>query len=448
MPANMIAPPARADGCGNPECDCNGWGWGCPAPNCNCQFVTGICDAVQNKYHPDTRSHVTEEIHQMENWIVTDWMQGYLLPSMMAMTEELTTVAMHQVMTIGTFFDARMELQTQRLLQELQAQSYKDYHPSEGVCVFATNVRSLAMSDRKIALNKNILSSRALSRHLGIKNDAGAEGVKTDLGEEFTSSVDNTTYRNGRLRQFQDEYCNPRNNNGKLKFICGNSGAGASDDYRIEHDIDFVDIFAAAKTMNFDFLRTADETSPEEKKYLEDYLALSKNLYGHQVPYRSAKSSFDVPSDFFTNPDAYETQPYSNFLNLRSLLAKRSVVENSFHAQTALKSRGDPEVSYYMNSLLSELGIDGDQISAMLQGAPSYYAQMEILTKKIYQNPRFYVDLYDKPANVNRKQVAMKAIGLMQNWDTFEATMRVEMLSSVLLELEMVEAQNAIQGGQ
>ncbi len=58
---------------------------------------------------------------------------------------------------------------------------------------------------------------------------------------------------------------------------------------------------------------------------------------------------------------------------------------------------------------------------------------MEILAKKIYQNPDFFAGLYDSPANVERKSVALKAIKLMLDRAIYESQIRQEMAYSVLL---------------
>ena len=438
--------------CSNPECVCSGLCIPPPSscPGCfvgtSCDFCTGTCDYV-NEIHPELlRPFFDIELYENERWMVQDWFAGYLLPSMMAMAEELTTVAMHQTVIIGSYFDAKMELETHRLLQEIQAQAHKDYHPSEGVCVYATNVRGLAMSQRRIDLAHTILSNRAVNRHIGIENDNGAADTKSDLGREITSRITNTEYRSGRLRQFQDEYCNPREINEKLRFLCGNANAGGTDDLeRVNNDIDFYGQFAGLKTLPLDFLKTEAEITTEEREYRDDFFALSKNLYGHKTPYRPAASDFNISSDFEVLERDYQDHPFTNYLDLRAMLAKRSVAENSFHAQTALRAQGDSAAGAYMGVLLDELGIGDLEIVEYMNGGISYYAQMEILTKKIYQNPHFYVNLYDKPANVKRKHVALKAIGLMQDWDTLEVELRSEMLASILLELSLIERQRAVE---
>ena len=69
---------------------------------------------------------------------------------------------------------------------------------------------------------------------------------------------------------------------------------------------------------------------------------------------------------------------------------------------------------------------------------------MEVLTKKIFQRPEFFTDLYDKPANVARKGVAIQAIALMQDRDLFKSNLRNEAMMSILVELELLRAQEIV----
>ncbi|HEY8192131.1 MAG TPA: hypothetical protein VIG74_06880, partial [Alphaproteobacteria bacterium] len=81
---------------------------------------------------------------------------------------------------------------------------------------------------------------------------------------------------------------------------------------------------------------------------------------------------------------------------------------------------------------------------ALIDETPSYQARMELLTKKMYMDPVFYTNLYDKPANVDRKGAALRAIGLMQDMDMFKSRLRNEMALSVLLELEIQTYQESV----
>ena len=141
------------------------------------------------------------------------------------------------------------------------------------------------------------------------------------------------------------------------------------------------------------------------------------------------------------------------YMELRSTVAKSSVAENSFNAILALKSEGTNGAYSFLEAYLEELGVDdadgdgnvSDEIQDMLGQNPSYYAQMEILTKKAYQSAKFYTNLYDKPANVKRKEVAMQAIGLIQKFDLLKSYLRTESSLSVLLELSVSKIQDEVE---
>ena len=104
--------------------------------------------------------------------------------------------------------------------------------------------------------------------------------------------------------------------------------------------------------------------------------------------------------------------------------------------------------SAFLYSALKEMsgdGISDDEVKKYLGDKPSYFAQMEMLSKKIYQHPGFYTDLYDKPANVLRKEAAMQAIDLMQKRDIYRSLLRSEALFSVILETELMKQQRDIE---
>jgi hypothetical protein len=70
---------------------------------------------------------------------------------------------------------------------------------------------------------------------------------------------------------------------------------------------------------------------------------------------------------------------------------------------------------------------------------------MELLTKKLYQRPEFYTNLYTSDANIARTQATMRAVGLMQNFDMFKSRLRNESMMAVLVELELETEQKAIE---
>jgi len=124
-------------------------------------------------------------------------------------------------------------------------------------------------------------------------------------------------------------------------------------------------------------------------------------------------------------------------MDLRALAAKRSVAQAAFAAQVAMRSSGEESVKPYIENMLKEMGLEAEDIDPMLKEKPSYNMQMELLTKKIYQQPKFYSNLYDKPVNVDRQNVSMQAIGMMQRRDMYRSMLRSEAIAAVLLETKL-----------
>ncbi|MBU0859664.1 MAG: hypothetical protein KJ667_06980, partial [Alphaproteobacteria bacterium] len=103
------------------------------------------------------------------------------------------------------------------------------------------------------------------------------------------------------------------------------------------------------------------------------------------------------------------------------------------------------EAAGYIGVVLQQLGVPDDEIFLVLGNRPSYFALMDVMAQKIYQRPEFYTDLYDKPANVARKDVAMKAIDLMVDRDIYKSDLRYESMLAVLLEMELMKHQRRVQ---
>lgn len=402
-------------------------------------LACGVCDSMSNievdqkvmenmdKLHDKTQEIINqntdEEFEKYRDWLVEDYFKQRILPAMALMAEQMSAVAMQQMEILGTMLDAKHLLETQRLFQQLAAQAHKDYHPSEGLCTIGTAARSLAGADRNAEMTALILSRRSQERQLLNKNSSAHEGRKSD--------------RKSRAEQFKTTYCDVNDNNQGLMGICAGSGnvpGPAPTDARKNKDIDFTRTLWAPLTLDInlnDATATADET---------DVMALESNLYSHSV--------FEETISNLKLRDNIAQQQI--FMNMRSIVAKRSVAENSFQALAAMKSRGtsdNAETAQYLHAAIQQLNtaITLDQARQLIGDNPSYYAQMEVLTKKLLQDPQFFTDLYDKPANVARKGVALQAISLMQDRDFYKSNVRSEAILSVLLEMEVVNAQKKVQ---
>ncbi|PJF38711.1 MAG: hypothetical protein CUN55_16490, partial [Phototrophicales bacterium] len=156
------------------------------APHSCCQ-----CQAPIQKNHQRIRTHVTNEFENYRHWFVNDYFKQHILPAWQLMTSQLTAVAMQQVFAIGQFFDAKHQLESQRLIQVLTAQAHKDYQPSEGMCIFGTNMRSLAASERKSDLTLKTLAARTMQRQLATGDVLTKNGAASDKESRIKSFIKN-----------------------------------------------------------------------------------------------------------------------------------------------------------------------------------------------------------------------------------------------------------------
>ena len=289
------------------------------------------------------------------------------------------------------------------------------------MCEFGTRMRSLASSERKGEANALILSERSSDRLLGNK-DTGADG---GTGDDIDI----------RLRLFQDEFCSVNDNGNSLFTVCSNAPPfNDVENARLNRDIDYQRTIEHPWTVDFD-LTEGGNPSDRDK----EIIALANNLYGFDTFQRSTFS------DLANRPGDELSDAQHAYLDVRSVVAKTKVAENSFNALMAMKGEGTAGSRDFIVAYLEELGATTDEIDHMLGENPSYSAQMEILTKKAYQSPLFYTNLYDKPANVQRKNVAMQAIGLIQKFDLLKSYLRTEASLSVLLEVSVLELQKEVE---
>lgn len=345
-----------------------------------------------------------------ENWV----------RALLMMTEQFSAVMMQQMEIVGTLLDAKFQLETQALFQELTAQAHKDYYPSVEMCIFGTNVRSLAASERKSKINARLLNEIMLDREVLNENMSSTLGFHKDLRDRF--------------KQFSELYCDPANANAELRgSVAGTKICDPpTPTNRVNNDIDYPRMVESRLTLDIDFTDNpppATDLTEDE----EDIIALSKNLFSHRVFAR-------IPPKILLQEESAK----DTFQDARSVIAMRGVARNSFSHLIGMRVAGTPEVANFLKVIFTQLGVPAADLDEFVGKNPSYFAQMEVLTKKIYQNPDFYTNLYTKPVNVDRTGVALQALQLMQDRDRFEASLRKEMLISMLLEVKLREAQDAV----
>lgn len=341
--------------------------------------------------------------------------------AMQLMTEQLNAVTMQSTMAIGTFFDAKIQLEAQREMQRATAEAVKDYHPSEEMCRIGTFMRSVAATEQKANADRYALNQILTARY---KNQA-ATGAAESAGGDMDA----------RLRQFREVYCDRSDHNGGLDFICehdqddiiaGKTGIGGPVKSRLNKDIDYFRTIEMPGTLDMDF---GNGVLDEDEA---DVIALAKNLYWPDL------LQYPDPERIDDNAPGY--------MDAQRVIALNSIAHSSFTNIASMKSRaaeataGNQPGWAFMKILMRDFGISDPDIETMIGEEPSYWAQMEVLTKRMYQLPDFYTNLYDKPVNVERMGVALDAIKLMQMRDHYNSALRREMLSSAQLETELMNS--------
>lgn len=392
---------------------------GSPTDKSSCATTCSSCTCVPviETNHKKIRQHTTDEFIKHRDWLIDELYIKQILPAMTYMSSQMTAIAVEQVQMIGRFFDAKHQLDTQRVFQQLMAEAHKDYQPSEGLCDIGTNVRSLASSDKKSSLAQVAYANYTMNRQLRNADSPSGAGDNADI--------------NSRIENFKIKYCNKADNANGLNWLCAKGGNNKS---RMNKDIDFIRTIETQLTLDIDL---TDKALREDQPDKEDVFALSANLFAHDpLPPLSGQL-------LATNQGKPKALAY-NYMDLRSIATKRSVAQNSLAALIAERASGDEEVAPFLKKLITELDIPDQDVDDILGKNPSYFAQMEVLTKDIYQNPVFYTELYDKPANVMRKSAAIRAIALMQERDLYKSQLRSEMVLAVMLETMLRDKQEEV----
>lgn len=345
--------------------------------------------------------------------VSSDGLKYIWVAAFQMMTSQLSAIMMEQVAIIGSFFDAKHQLETQRLMQQKYAKAHKDYQPSEQLCEIGTFVRNLADSEERAKLTRHALTRAILDR------EVAAGDVKT-----MRLDSDEQT----RLKLFVNKFCNKLSNTKQNDLLCTVDTKATQKDA----DVNYTNTIDLPLTLDIDFLKSGST----DKKATED----EENVFA-MLDYIFMNDSFAWKEQGVTLNRSF----YEPYMNVRSLIAMRTVAQDSFAYIISEKAKGPKDqegqdgysVAPFLKSLMLEMGIKNTDIEQAIGENPSYYAQMEILTKKIYQHPEFMANLYDKPANVKRLRAAMTAIKVMQDRDIHNALLRREMLMSMLLELQL-----------
>lgn len=370
---------------------------------------------VQGRIDVEMPDIVSDDIVAATSFSSADYDNTYV-GGLKKMADEARNTVILAMGAMGAFLDGRTFMDTTRSLQVSSVQTLRKYTASDQVCKFGTMSKSLAGADSVVRSN-----------HMGfskILTDRNVRKMNTLFSNPSAGLI-------GTYTQFKKKHCNENDNNGFLKGYC--DAATATSDVTYNRDVDFTRVFDVPLTIDADF---SDSDSVATSKDKQAVIALFANLSKIPPVMGSDKEAWD-PRD-----NAHQAQ------DIRALSALKTVSANSFAALVAEKAKATSQSTTYMKDVLLQLGLSDPDATKLLGANPSYFAQMEMMTKKLFQNPAFYANLYDSEENVDRQRVAMKAIELQQDRDFLESLRRREMLLSVLLNAKLkVSASSASESG-
>lgn len=348
-----------------------------------------------------------------------------ILQSIKLLAPPISATALVNPVLEGNLRNAQMQRGVLDAQNQTRASVAMNQTVSNQVCRIASVSQSLGASDLYARTVQIALMDAARDRafmRLGmsasVKDPRRAEGV-SDIGQ----AADNA----GRWHLYKRSFCNKQDP--RLKNICTNADESMND-----RDINFASATGYYRQLKINIappLNDRQSNTEFASKDLNAVIALSNNLYGHDL-------SFSVDD---LKPSSY------NFMDRRSLLAMRNVIQNSYTSYVAARASGNGGNADSLKALMAELkGEQGLAVQDDVFGArPSYEAQMDVLSRKLYQGQAFYKNLMDNPANIKRQQVAMQAVDLMNKHDIARSLERTEMLMALWLEIKLRREQAVIE---
>lgn len=395
---------------------------GVPIPAANCLSGVGCCSAASMPALVQVFFSTT-----VEPWYLAN-MYPRIETALRNVASDIRNSILFATSAMGAMIDGQNMEQTLLAIQKQSTDTMQSMTVSDQICRFGTLTKSLANSEDRARIVQLGLAREMQARQLLQKNQNS--GNEQATGRKLGRTADKI----GRFQQFRSKFCDPTDSNGSLG-IDGVCTGSVNTQYN--RDIDVGRTLDAPLSLNIDFTgaNTTARTTDEENIF-----ALSSNLYAHNIALNIGPADFRIVAT--ETSDAADSRA-EKLLTFRSLAAKRSVAQNSFAALAAMKAAGPGGSTQYMQEIIRELGIsNADDIIRSIGQNPSYYSQMDMLTRKLYQSPAFYANLVDSPANVARQQAAMEGVALMQDRDIYESLRRSEMLLSTILEIYVMAEQD------
>lgn len=355
----------------------------CKGRCCNCNSV---------------RNAIMDEVKKHQDWLESDFWTKNIKPQLEIAQSSIGAHLLASSALQGNLLDTQSKVNTLMTRNVAEADVALNANPSEALCRFGTLSRDMVKRDEIVGTKHRALVKASLDRQLyQPKSDPSLMGATGDLLERYN--------------KFRVNLCDKKSYAEGFTSLCSNNS-----DTVMNLDIDYTRLIDTRPT-----IPAADDAAA--------VIPMMQNLFASRIANELVIKALEQ-SDTKNADDS--------LLDLRALIAKRSVAENTFQSIVARRTEGSAGSAVNMKALLKNMGIAEDSEAVRYLGDnPSYQAQMELLTKRIYQDEDFYKNLMDNPSNVARQYAAMQSFGLMQQRDIYDSIQRAELILSLIVEMEL-----------
>ncbi len=355
------------------------------------------------------RNYVQDFFTDVRNeYFLDQFVTDLVEPALKKKTQQISQNDQQESNAIGAIQDARAANDQATEIGVAQADTALDYAPHPFIGQMATYTRGLALSSEAIR------QSRLLRGAAGTADLLAASGTLSAKG--------GGAVEDWRLKNLKDLYVDPEQQGGYLRELVGG-------DQRVNRDLDIAKTLMGRETLDINF---EDSTLTEDER---DFLALKENL---------------LPSDAMENSrmrDLGTTEAnLTDLPALLSLTARREMIDRTINTIAGQRAQGSDVSTQEMQALLRQLGYSDDSPEMKdVSGKASYEAHMDILTRRVFQNPNMYSNLIANPVALRRILVSQNAVRNMQQFDIYASTTRAEDLTAMWAWLETRQQFNKAQ---
>jgi hypothetical protein len=377
---------------------------------------------LHQRTRTNVKNFIDEQYDKHKEFLEEKFWKERLLPAFQSFTQQSVQSDQQGETASASIADAQIANAAAARTAKGQAKDIRTYQGDQATCQMAAGARATAAAQAVGSEVTREVAAASMTRRLGRSEGGGGGGGGGGSDARDPRDVDLSARRD----DFNTNFCSPTAWGGAFKDSCPSAGPLA------DRDIDWNKLQEKwTLDLRPDYATQSRDSWTDDEKIVE---AMRQHLFGHQLP--SSPSSESLKK--------YNVQV--GYLNQRALEAKRNVAETSFNSFIGERTAADEGAKEWLDATLEQLGITLDAATqAKIGEKPSYYAIMEVLTKKMLQDPNFYTGLIKPGPQVAQTQASLQAVNLMQQRDVYESLLRSELILSLIVEMELAEQQGVVQ---